>query len=103
MGPRLYDPGVYVVYPLNPYAILYMYEPNQWGQLKPFDKTISPVEITKDMADHENSGQVGMSYRLCIRIEMTSHSRANLHAITPKFAIHIGPVTRSSQSWPEAQ
>ncbi|MEK6281226.1 MAG: DUF4238 domain-containing protein [Acidobacteriota bacterium] len=59
-GPRVFDPGTSLIYPLSPTWILYCEDREQ---LKRFDRTVSPVEFTEDMVDHENSGQVGMSYR----------------------------------------
>jgi hypothetical protein len=63
LGPRVFDPGMYVVFPLSPQWILYCKEPRHWKKVARFDKSVSPVTFTPDMVDHENSGQIGMSSR----------------------------------------
>ena len=63
LGPRVFDRGMYVVYPLSPRWILYCYDRHAWGALAKFDASVSPVEFTTDMVNHENSGQVGRSHR----------------------------------------
>lgn len=63
LGPRIFDKGMYVVYPLSPTLIMYCKDPEHWGKMKIFENLISPVEFTDDMVKHENSGQIGMSYR----------------------------------------
>jgi hypothetical protein len=62
-GPRAFDFGVQVVFPLSPIHMLYCMEPEGWASLRRFDGSISPVSITTYMVQHENSGQVGMSTR----------------------------------------
>lgn len=63
MGARVFDAGVYLVYPLTPEWILYCKDPSHWTNLLPFDCRVSPVQFTMYMAEHENSGQIGMSRR----------------------------------------
>lgn len=63
LGPRIFDEGMYIVYPLSPTLIMYCKDPQKWGVLKQFENSLSPVEFTDDMVLHENSGQIGMSYR----------------------------------------
>ena len=63
LGPRLFDRGVYFVFPLSPSILLYCKEPDYWRKLGKFDGSVSPVELTDHMVDHANSGQVGMSTR----------------------------------------
>ena len=63
LGPRVFDEGMYVVYPLSPTWILYCYDRHAWGALARFDVSVSPVEFTTDMVNHENSGQFGRSHR----------------------------------------
>ncbi|MCR9228837.1 MAG: DUF4238 domain-containing protein [Flavobacteriaceae bacterium] len=63
LGPGIFDDGMYVVFPLAPSLILYCKDPEYWKKLKPFENSISPVKFTEDMVRHENSGQIGMSYR----------------------------------------
>jgi hypothetical protein len=62
-GPGIMSIGTYVVFPLSPSTVLYCKEPTHWHKLKPLDTTMSPVSFTKDMVDHENSGQAFMSTR----------------------------------------
>jgi hypothetical protein len=63
LGPRLFDRGIYIVFPLTPAVVLYCKERDYWRKLEKFDGSVSPVELTEHMVDHENSGQVGMSTR----------------------------------------
>lgn len=63
LGPRVFDCGMYVVFPLSPTWILYCKDPRYWGELARFDQSVSPVTFTAHMVDHENSGQIGMSCR----------------------------------------
>jgi len=53
----------YVVYPLSPSLILYMYDRCKYPMMDDFDGSVSPISFTPEMVNHENSGQVGMSYR----------------------------------------
>jgi len=57
--------GSYLVYPLAPHLILYCKDGQhpRWKPLKPFADKLSPVELSKGMIDHENSGQVFMATR----------------------------------------
>lgn len=63
LGPRLFDDGMYVVFPLTPKLVMYCKEPIHWDFIKPFENSISPVKFNSDMVNHENSGQIGMSNR----------------------------------------
>lgn len=63
LGPRIFDFGMYVVFPISTKLVLYCKDPEYWKKLKVFNNSISPVEFDKDMINHENSGQIGMSYR----------------------------------------
>ena len=63
LGPRIFDDGMYIVFPLTPTLIMYCKDPEHWKAVKKFENSISPVEFTDDMVKHENSGQIGMSYR----------------------------------------
>ncbi len=65
----LYAEGCYIVYVLSPTIILYCYEKSYWSKLKPFNNTISPVTITPEMIDHENSGHAGLSKRFIFSSE----------------------------------
>lgn len=53
----------YIVYPLSPYFILYMYDRRKYHHLKVLDNRLSPVPFTPEMVDHENCGQIGVSHR----------------------------------------
>jgi hypothetical protein len=53
----------YIVYPLSPFFILYMYDRTKYHPLQALDGRLSPVPFTPEMADHENSGQIGVSHR----------------------------------------
>lgn len=61
--PRMFDKGVQVILPLSPSVIVYCKEPTYWHKLGRFNNAVSPVEFTRYMVQHENSGQVGMSTR----------------------------------------
>lgn len=63
LGPRLYDPGMYLVYPLTPAWVLYCKDREKWKKLERFENCQSPVEFSVDMVNHENSGQVGCCSR----------------------------------------
>jgi hypothetical protein len=63
LGPRVFDQGMYIVFPLSPKLILYCMDLSLSKNLSKYDCSLSPVTFTSDMVDHENSGQIGMSYR----------------------------------------
>lgn len=65
-APGILSPGTYIVFPLSPQIILYCKEPNHWAALKQFDASMSPVTFSKEMVEHENSGQVFMASRFII-------------------------------------
>ncbi|GAG18379.1 unnamed protein product, partial [marine sediment metagenome] len=65
-GPGIMSIGSYVVFPVTPRYVLYCKEPTYWAELKPFDCCISPVTLTPEMVEHENSGQVFMATRFVI-------------------------------------
>jgi hypothetical protein len=62
LSPRIFDDGMSIVFPLSPTWILYCDSAHQ-DKLAKFNNSISPVTFTQHMANHENSGQVGMSRR----------------------------------------
>lgn len=66
LGPRIFDKGMYVVFPLSPKLIMYCKDREVWGQLKLFENSITPIEFNTEMVDHENSGQIAMSDRFII-------------------------------------
>lgn len=57
-GPGILAEGSYVVFPLTPRLVLYCKEPNYWAKARKFDSTLSPVELTDEMVQHENAGQI---------------------------------------------
>jgi hypothetical protein len=63
LGPRVFEHGMYIVFPLTPQWILYCKEREYWHKVAKFDQAVSPVQFTPDMVNHENSGQVGMCSR----------------------------------------
>ena len=65
-GPGIMSDGSYVVYPINPYYVLYCKEPTYWAKLKDLDCCLSPVKLTSEMVEHENAGQVFMATRFVI-------------------------------------
>ncbi len=77
------SPGTYVVFPLSPEIIFYCKEPGHWAKLKKFDACISPVTFSKEMVEHENSGQVFMASRFVI-------SNCNDFDFVPEFIASIG-------------
>jgi hypothetical protein len=62
-GPQVFKRGMYIVFPLSPDWIMYCHDESYWDKLTKFNNSISPVVFTSYMVDHENSGQVGLSYR----------------------------------------
>ncbi|MEO8615073.1 MAG: DUF4238 domain-containing protein [Luteolibacter sp.] len=62
-GPGIFEPGVYVVYAITPNYVLYCKERTWWQMLAPLDNCLSPVLISEEMAQHENSGHAGLSGR----------------------------------------
>jgi hypothetical protein len=62
-GPRVFERGMYIVYPLSPDWIIYCHDKAHWSKMAKFSNSISPVVFISYLVDHENSGQVGMSYR----------------------------------------
>ena len=65
-APGILSPGTYIVFPLSPQIMLYCKEPSHWAALKQFDASMSPVTFSKEMVEHENSGQVFMASRFVI-------------------------------------
>jgi len=70
LGPRVFEVGMYVVLPLTPQWIWYCKDRRYWNKLAKFDRSVSPIQFTPDMVNHENSGQVGM----CSRFVFSSSS-----------------------------
>lgn len=68
-GPGIMSQGSYLVFPLSPSYVLYCKEPTYWAKLRLLDCCLSPVELTSDMVQHENAGQVFMATRFVISPE----------------------------------
>ncbi len=65
-----YSAGTYVVYPIAPDIIMYCYPRESPGdQLIKFDRMLSPVQMTKEMVESENSGQVFMASRFVFSLD----------------------------------
>ena len=59
--------GNYIVYPLSSDIVLYCKDRcAHWAPLAKFHDCLSPVGFTREMIDHENSGQVFMSSRFVL-------------------------------------
>jgi Protein of unknown function (DUF4238) len=67
-GPGIFSSGSYVVFPITPFYVLYCKEPKYWATLSELDSCLSPVELTDEMVQHENAGQVFMATRHVISI-----------------------------------
>jgi len=68
-GPKVFERGMYLVFPLSPIWMLYCHATeDKYEPLKKFDGRISPVKFDEDMVNHENSGQVGMSNRFVFSV-----------------------------------
>lgn len=62
-GPGIFSSGSYVVFPITPFYVLYCKESEYWSDLRELDSCLSPVELTDEMVQHENAGQVFMATR----------------------------------------
>lgn len=59
--------GTYLSFPLTPELILYVYPKHKkWARLRKFDCHLSPVLLTEEMVQSENTGQVFMATRFLI-------------------------------------
>lgn len=56
----------YTVYPLSPDVVMYCFDPKGPMGRSEFDRCLSPVVITEEMVESENSGQVFMANRFVI-------------------------------------
>ncbi len=60
----MFGGGTYVVYPLTPDVVMYCYPSEEpWLKLASFDSCVSPVTLSADMVDSENTAQVFMASR----------------------------------------
>jgi hypothetical protein len=79
--------GTYAVYPLAPDLIMYCHpREGQGAPIGKFDATLSPVKLTSEMIEHENSGQVFSASRFVL-------SKSNDFAFARAFAPTIGAKT----------
>lgn len=67
-GPGIFSSGSYVVFPITPSYVLYCKEPKYWSALSELDSCLSPVDLTDEMVQHENAGQVFMATRHVLSI-----------------------------------
>lgn len=67
-GPGIFSSGSYVVFPITPSYVLYCKEPQYWSALRELDTCLSPVDLTDEMVQHENAGQVFMATRHVLSI-----------------------------------
>lgn len=67
-GPGIFSSGSYVVFPITPSYVLYCKEPQYWSALSELDTGLSPVDLTDEMVQHENAGQVFMATRHVLSI-----------------------------------
>jgi len=56
----------YVVYPLSPDVVMYCHGREHWSRIERLDRCLSPVELTTEMIESENSGQVFMARRFLL-------------------------------------
>jgi hypothetical protein len=86
--------GTYVVFPLSPTIVLYCHERAYWKKIAAMDNTISPVEFTDRMVEHENAGQVFMASRFVL-------SPMDDFEFAREFAPSIGTNKYASDGWDE--
>lgn len=86
--------GTYVVFPLSPSVVLYCHERNYWKKISQFDCTVSPVQFTDEMVEHENAGQVFMATRFVM-------SSVNDFRFAREFASTIGTDKYAAKDWDE--
>jgi hypothetical protein len=58
--------GTYAVYPLAPDIVMFCHEREYWKKIAQLDGCLSPVSLTDEMVQSENSGQVFMASRFVI-------------------------------------
>jgi Protein of unknown function (DUF4238) len=82
-GPGIFSSGSYVVFPITPSYVLYCKEQDYWSALSELDSCLSPVDLTDEMVQHENAGQVFMATRHVISI-------SNEFSLADEFVKSIG-------------
>jgi hypothetical protein len=55
-----------VVYPLAPDIVIFCHERRFWKKIEAWDRRLSPVSLSDEMVESENSGQVFMAKRFVI-------------------------------------
>jgi Protein of unknown function (DUF4238) len=83
------EEGNYAVYPLAPDIVLFCHEGKFWNRMKSLNDRLSPVLMTPEMVESENSGQVFMASRFVI-------SPVDDFAFARDFARTIGTDTYAS-------
>jgi hypothetical protein len=69
--------GVYAVYPLAPDMVMFCHERKFWRAIRDFDRCLSPITMTSEMVESENSGQVFMAGRFVISsVDDFAHARS---------------------------
>ncbi len=58
--------GTYAVYPLAPDIVMFCHERQYWKAVEKFDGCLSPISLTGEMVESENSGQAFMAGRFVI-------------------------------------
>ncbi len=62
-GVQIFDPGMYIVYALNSQIILFCHERSFWKKIEFMNNCLSPILLTSEMVQSENSGHAGLSSR----------------------------------------
>lgn len=78
--------GTYAVYPLAPDIVMFCHERRFWKKIEAWDCRLSPVSLSDEMVESENSGQVFMAKRFVI-------SSANDFEFAREFAKTVGTDT----------
>jgi Protein of unknown function (DUF4238) len=58
--------GTYAVYPLSPDIVMFCHEREYWKAIEKLDMCLSPLSLTDEMVESENTGQVFMASRFVI-------------------------------------
>lgn len=58
--------GTYAVYPLAPDIVMFCYEREYWKKIEGLNGCLSPISLSDEMVESENSGQVFMATRFVI-------------------------------------
>jgi hypothetical protein len=58
--------GSYAVYPLSPDMVMFCHEREYWKAVEKLDGCLSPFQLTDEMVESENTGQIFMASRFVI-------------------------------------